>query len=122
MQPRIFQGRQDLWNKDILINILSTTHALQGKFMVFFLLDDFKTTFQIRHLTHRWEQSGYFFLKPGNLFFLECLIMQFFSSLTSDLRDTIPRQRSFTLLSRVMEDFPGGDNHSKHMPPLTYLA
>ena len=90
--------------------------------MVFFLLDDFKTTFQIRHLTHRWEQSGYFFLKPGNLFFLECLIMQFFSSLTSDLRDTTPHQRSFTLLSRVMEDFPGGGNHSKHMPPLTYLA
>ena len=31
VKPRIFQGRQDFWNKDILINILSTTHALRGK-------------------------------------------------------------------------------------------
>ena len=64
MQPRIFQGRHYFWNKDILINILSTTHALQGKFMVFFLLDDIKTTFQIRHLTHRWiDCVGVFFPK-----------------------------------------------------------
>ena len=69
VKPRIFQGRQDFWYKVILINILSTTHVLQGKLMVFFFLDDIKTTFQIRHLTHRWKQSGYFFKKTRELFF-----------------------------------------------------
>ena len=63
-----------------------------------------------------------FFPKTRELTFFECLIMQFFSSLTSNLRDTMPRQWSFTLLSRVMEEFPGGGNHSKHMPALRYLA
>ena len=34
----------------------------------------------------------------------------------------MPCQRSLTLLPREVEDFPRGGNHSKHMPPLTYLA
>ena len=29
---------------------------------------------------------------------------------------------SLTLIPRGAEDFPRGGNHSKHMPPLTYLA
>ena len=41
---------------------------LQGKFLSFFLVDAIKTAFQMRHLTHRWTQSGYFALKSG-LFF-----------------------------------------------------
>ena len=35
--------------------------------------------------------------------------MQFFKSLTCDLRDTMPRQRSLPLLPREAEDFPKGD-------------
>ena len=66
----------------------------------------------------------YFFYFFFILFFLffECLGIQFFSSLTCDLRDTMPCQRSLTLLRRGAEDFRRGGNHSKHMPPLTYLA
>ena len=45
-----------------------------------------------------------------------------FSSLTCNFRDTMPRQRSLTLLPRETEDFHRGGNHSKHMPPLTHLA
>ena len=30
----------------------------------FFLLDVLNITFQIRHLTHRWTQSGYFLFSP----------------------------------------------------------
>ena len=55
-------------------------------------------------------------------FFFECLGIQFFSSLTCYLRDTMPCQRSPTLLPREAEDFPRGGNHSKHMPLLTCLA
>ena len=54
--------------------------------------------------------------------FFECLGIQFFNSLTCDLRDTMPRQRSLTLIPREAEDFPRGDNHSKHVPLSTYLA
>ena len=54
-------------------------------------------------------------------FLFECSGIQFFSSLTCDLRDTMPRQRSLTLLPREAEDFPRGDRHFKHVPPLTYL-
>ena len=43
-------------------------------------------------------------------------------ALTCDLRDVMPHKRSLTLFSREAEDFPRGDNHSKHMPLLTYLA
>ena len=45
-----------------------------------------------------------------------------FSSLTCDLRDAMPHQRSLTLLPREAEDFLRGDNNSKYMPLLTYLA
>ena len=55
-------------------------------------------------------------------YFFECLGIQFFSSLTCDLRDTMPCQGSLTLLPREAEDFSRGDNQSKNMPPLTYLA
>ena len=50
------------------------------------------------------------------------LRLQFFNSLTCDLRDTMPRHLSLILLPREAEDFPRGGNHSKHMTPLTYLA
>ena len=53
--------------------------------------------------------------------FFECLGIQFFNSLTCDLRDTMPHQRSTTLIPREAEDFPRGDRHFKHVPPLTYL-
>ena len=73
--------------------------------------------------------SIYFFLFSYFLFFIiyfiyffECLGIRFFSSLTCDLRDTMPRQGSLTLLPREAEDFPGGSSRSGHMPPLTYLA
>ena len=59
---------------------------------------------------------------PRHLAFFECLGIQFFNLLTCDLRDTMPCQRSPTLIPREAEDFPGGDNHSKHVPLPTYLA
>ena len=55
-------------------------------------------------------------------FFFECLGIQFFNSLTCDLQDTMPHQRSPTLIPREAEDFPRGDNHSKHVPLPTYLG
>ena len=55
------------------------------------------------------------------LFFFECLGIQFFNSLACDLPDTMPRQRLPTLIPREAEDFPRGDRHFKHVPPLTYL-
>ena len=69
-----------------------------------------------------WENQ-----MPEHLFihlfiFFECLGIQFFSSLTCYLWDTMPCQRSPTLLPREAEDFPRGGNHSKHMPLLTCLA
>ena len=54
--------------------------------------------------------------------FFECLGIQFFNLLTCDLWDTMPRQRSPTLIPRETEDFPRGDNHSKHVPLPTNLA
>ena len=54
-------------------------------------------------------------------FFFECLDIQFFNLLTCDLPDTMPRQRSLTLIPRKAEDFPRGDRHFKHVFPLTYL-
>ena len=53
--------------------------------------------------------------------FFECLDIQFFNSVTCDLRDTMPRQRSLTLIPREAEDFSRGDRHFKHVPLLTYL-
>ena len=57
-----------------------------------------------------------------NTWLFQCLGIQFTNSLTCDLRDTIPRQRSPTLIPREAEDFPRGDNHSKHVPLPTYPA
>ena len=54
-------------------------------------------------------------------FFFECLGIQFFNSLTCDLRDTMPRQRSPTLMPREAEDFPRSNRHFKYVAPLTYL-
>ena len=54
--------------------------------------------------------------------FFECLGVHLFSSPTCDLRDTMPRQRSLTLLPKEAQDFPRGGNYSKHVPLLTYLA
>ena len=57
------------------------------------------------------------------LFFVfECIGIQFFNSLTCDLRDAMPHQRSLTLIPREAEDFPRGDNHSKHVLLLTYIT
>ena len=42
-------------------------------------------------------------------------------SLTCDLRDAMPRQRSLTLIPKEAEDFPRGEKHFKHVPPPTYL-
>ena len=53
--------------------------------------------------------------------FFECIGIQFFNSLTCDLPNTMPRQRSLTLIPREAEDFPRGDKHFKHVPPPTYL-
>ena len=53
--------------------------------------------------------------------FFECIGFQFFNSLICDLRDAMPRQRSLTLIPREVENFPRGDNQSKHMPLPTYL-
>ena len=67
--------------------------------------------------------SVYFFLFFIYLFiYFECLGIQFFSSLTCDLQDTMPCQGSLTLFPRELEYFPRGGNHSKQTPPLTYLA
>ena len=44
-----------------------------------------------------------------------------YNSFTCDLGDTIPRQRSLTLLPREEEDFPRGDRHFKQVLPLAYL-
>ena len=37
-------------------------------FQNFSLLDALKPAFQMRHLIHRWKESGYLFLKPGHFF------------------------------------------------------
>ena len=60
---------------------------------------------------------------PKDLFIyvFERLGVQFYNSLTCDLCEVMPRQRSLTLLPREEEDFHRGDRHFKHVPPLTYL-
>ena len=60
-------------------------------------------------------------LYPDTRLFFECLGIHFFNPLTCDLRGTMPRQRSLTLLPREAEDSPRGDRHFKHVPPPTYL-
>ena len=61
-------------------------------------------------------------LYPDTWLFFECLGIQLFNLLTCDLQDTMPCQRSPTLIPREAEDFPRGDNHSKYVPLPTYLA
>ena len=61
-------------------------------------------------------------LHPDTWLFFECLGIQFFNSLTCDLQDAMPCQRLPTPILREAEDFPRGDNHSKHVPLSTYLA
>ena len=59
---------------------------------------------------------------PHPTLFFECIGIQFFNSLTCDLQDAMPHQRSLTLIPREVEDFPRGDRHFKHVPPPpTYL-
>ena len=53
--------------------------------------------------------------------FFDCLRIQFFNSLTWDSWDTMPPQRSLTLLSREVEEFPRGYKHFKHVSPPRYL-
>ena len=61
-------------------------------------------------------------LYPNTWLFFECLGIHFFTSLTCGLLDTMPCQTSLTLIPREAEDFPKGDNHSKHVALPTYLA
>ena len=42
--------------------------TLLGNILEFYLLDTLKAAFQTKNLTHRWTQSGYFFLKWGYVF------------------------------------------------------
>ena len=58
-------------------------------------------------------------LRQPLFFWYGCLSIKFFNSLTCDLRDAMPRQRS--LIPKEEEDFPRGDKHFKHVPPPTYL-
>ena len=58
------------------------------------------------------------------LFFVfEYIGIQFFNSLTCDLRNAMPRQRSLTLtlIPREAENFPKSDKYFKHVPLPTYL-
>ena len=55
-----FRALEVSWNEGTLINI-------------FFLLDVLNITFQIRHLTHRWTQSGYFPFSPKSGHFFRFL-------------------------------------------------
>ena len=60
-------------------------------------------------------------LRQPLFFWSGCLSIQFFNSLTCDLRDAMPCQRSLTLIPKEAEDFPRGDKHFKDVPPSTYL-
>ena len=84
--------------------------------VIFFHKFFYIKTFPLVFTKLTWE-------KPDTwaFFFFECLGTQFFNSLTCDLRDTMPCQRSLTLLPREAEDFPRGDMHFKYVPALTYL-
>ena len=78
-QPCICRGRRGFLELGTSINILSTTHqrkAQQGKMSEFFLRDTLKIAFQMRHITHRWTQSGYFFLKSGHFFSIFINLLQ----------------------------------------------
>ena len=53
--------------------------------------------------------------------FFECLGIQFFNSSHVTYR-TLCRTRDHSHPPKEAEDFPGGGNHSKQIPPTTYLA
>ena len=58
------------------------------------------------------------------IYFFECLGIQFFNSLTCDLRGTMPYQMLPKLLPMEAEGFPRCGNHSKHIPmhiPLQFV-
>ena len=70
-KQEFFRADEVPWNGSTSINILSTTikkNPRRETFWSFFLLDVLKTAYQIRHVTHRWTQSRYFFPKSGDLF------------------------------------------------------
>ena len=71
-------------------------------------------------LTSPWRSPPALSSTPTQAFF-NYLGIQPFNSLTCELWDTVPRQRSLTLLPREAEDFPRDDRHFKHVPPPTYL-
>ena len=71
--------------------------------------------------SHWWRCPLSLSSTPTRGYFFECLGIQFFNSLTCDIRDAMPRQGLPTLLPREAEDFLRGDRHFKHVPPLTYL-
>ena len=70
----------------------------------------------------RVSTSSELYLNTWGFFVFECIGIQFFNSLTCDLQHAVPCQRSLTLIPREAEDFPRGDNHSKHVSLPTYLA
>ena len=89
-------------------------------------------------VSQTYESLHQLWALPQHLAFFcfEWIGIQFFNSHTCDLRDALPRQRSLThthvtyampcharghLIPREAEDFPRGDNQSKHMPLPTYL-
>ena len=53
--------------------------------------------------------------------FCECLGIQLFNSLTCDIPEAMPCQRSLTHLPREPEDFRRGVRNFKCVPPSTYL-
>ena len=60
-------------------------------------------------------------LRQPLFFWSGYLSIQFFNSLTCDLWDAMPRQRSLALIYKEADNFPRGDKHFKHVPPPTYI-
>lgn len=53
----------------LLLFLDSRPWSLQGRWgFKVFLLDAFKIAFEMKHLTYRWVQSGYFFLKSKHFY------------------------------------------------------
>ena len=61
-----FLGMRTLWYTFYLEHTKERSH--REKFWSFFLLGALKNALQMKYLTHRWAQSGYFFLKSRYLF------------------------------------------------------
>ena len=60
-------------------------------------------------------------LYPNTGLFFECLGIQFFNS-AHVTYGTLYHTGDHSHSPKEAEDFPGGGNHSKQMPPPTYLA